>query len=754
MTFTTDTFARAAFKIGQGLAHTSSTRDPANEAESSSFTLALSEIFGDTISSDPDTAVSSGIAAYMSLRLEQDVGNTLAYLAYIDGAVAGTELENKINPRTGSNYDNNDRVGYLIPPKFGTGYRAILRDGATEIPPLSSEDWFFDYRAGIVNSETALSLADGYIDGYVYIGTLGAGSSSPWTTSGNGIDYTTTLNSATGDETAVNIDYTVNKATSGADYGLLINKTDASSPGTSSLLDMQVGGSSVYQFTDDGTINITDTDFRFIASGVMRIVAGSSIVLDPNITFNPSTEQIVYTNGRTTSTNGMHYFKSGTSGYLNASSGNQGFMRVVAAINQSGTAGYTALRVEANETGVGTGESYLLDLQLDGTSQFSVGNGGRVNASVTDLDGSFANESAVFINPTITQSGTAGYTALEINVDEGTTGSGDGYLLHGIVDGYSVFSVESSGYTTIYGGITSSDNFRSEVFGDGAFTQEARSVALGYAAGARPGHAVAIGDTARVESGGLDSVAIGYSANVSGANSVGIGSGAGSGGGESVAIGKQALAYNGAIAIGSGSQALSAGRFVAGSSTVAMTDIYFGDGVTNASPSGYVIHGTGGSGTNVAGGNLTIAGGAGTGTGVGGDILFQTAPAGASGSTANALSTVMTITDDGYVEADQVCVAWAELAVAAGAVTITDNVNVAGVSVSGTDMRVSFETARPDSNYCILVSQDNSTVGSVYGNSIQTTGFFELIYYNTSFVATSWSSFSGDVWVAVFDRRT
>lgn len=51
--------------------------------------------------------------------------------------------------------------------------------------------------------------------------------------------------------------------------------------------------------------------------------------------------------------------------------------------------------------------------------------------------------------------------------------------------------------------------------------------------------------------------------------------------------------------------------------------------------------------TNTAGAAFTIAGSKGTGTGVGGSILFQTAPAGSTGSSQNALATVLTLASTG-----------------------------------------------------------------------------------------------------------
>lgn len=47
-------------------------------------------------------------------------------------------------------------------------------------------------------------------------------------------------------------------------------------------------------------------------------------------------------------------------------------------VNQSGTAGYTALYVDATQTATGSGTKRLLDLAADGTSMFSVSNAGAV----------------------------------------------------------------------------------------------------------------------------------------------------------------------------------------------------------------------------------------------------------------------------------------------------------------------------------------------------------------------------------------
>ena len=106
-------------------------------------------------------------------------------------------------------------------------------------------------------------------------------------------------------------------------------------------------------------------------------------------------------------------------------------------------------------------------------------------------------------------------------------------------------------------------------------------------------------------------------------------------------------------ALNSGSISSGFGSINVGSSTIETTgnisgaditvsggDLAFGNG-QNATVAVSAV-----SGTNTAGKSLTIKGGQGTGSGAGGDIIFQTANAGGSGSSANSLATALTISDD------------------------------------------------------------------------------------------------------------
>jgi len=66
-----------------------------------------------------------------------------------------------------------------------------------------------------------------------------------------------TLNAASGDEVSLDIQYTVNKASSGDDYGIRVRQTDTASPGTSYLLDLGVGAGSKFTVTNAGTVSVT-----------------------------------------------------------------------------------------------------------------------------------------------------------------------------------------------------------------------------------------------------------------------------------------------------------------------------------------------------------------------------------------------------------------------------------------------------------------------------------------------------------------
>lgn len=137
-------------------------------------------------------------------------------------------------------------------------------------------------------------------------------------------------------------------------------------------------------------------------------------------------------------------------------------------------------------------------------------------------------------------------------------------------------------------------------------------------------------------------VVIGYNASGASSGSIVIGASAGSianTGANNILLGANA----GVNGFGSGFTS----TFAVGSGSNPITDMYVGTDVTGSAPGSFTLHASGGAGTDIAGGSLTLAGGISTGAGAGGALVFKTAKAAASSSTANALVTRLTVSSDG-----------------------------------------------------------------------------------------------------------
>lgn len=196
-----------------------------------------------------------------------------------------------------------------------------------------------------------------------------------------------------------------------------------------------------------------------------------------------------------------------------------------------------------------------------------------------------------------------------------------------------------------------------ELFGAGATSAASNSLntVIGSGASANNTYQVVIGRSATCASSNYGGIAIGGAALASGSDyAIAIGNAADTQlNGHSICIGRLATgAYNvggKSIAIGSEAAFTASNQFVSGSGPHPINNVYFGKGVAHATPTGYTINGTSGSGTNIAGAALCLAGGAGTGSGIGGPVKFQTSSAGASGTTLRSLVDRIIIDNTGVV---------------------------------------------------------------------------------------------------------
>lgn len=119
------------------------------------------------------------------------------------------------------------------------------------------------------------------------------------------------------------------------------------------------------------------------SAGALTLTAGQSIGSSSakNI-FNASTATTVIDfdiNASSTANN--TFFRLGNGTMSSASSGVSKILSVNPTVNQSGTAGYTALAVNVIETGTGSGAKNLTTMSIGGVEKFSIDNGGIVKAS-------------------------------------------------------------------------------------------------------------------------------------------------------------------------------------------------------------------------------------------------------------------------------------------------------------------------------------------------------------------------------------
>jgi len=201
---------------------------------------------------------------------------------------------------------------------------------------------------------------------------LGIGTTTP----NSGLSVVDTLNNATGDETAFAFNYTTNKATSGNDYGLVINFTDTASPGDSRPFRLIVNGTEKFAIKETGDLtfqsggklvdNVNENKYFQMSDG-----GGYSILRQYNGYKFQGYDGGAYSNQLV------------TKALLNQSSGSYDFFAFTPTVRQSGTASYTAISLDVTEASIGSGISYLMDLGVGGTSKFNVTNIGNVGISTT-----------------------------------------------------------------------------------------------------------------------------------------------------------------------------------------------------------------------------------------------------------------------------------------------------------------------------------------------------------------------------------
>lgn len=249
----------------------------------------------------------------------------------------------------------------------GTSANTDLLINRTETAVGSGAQYLIDAQVGGVSKFSVSNTGVGY-----FAGNVGIGTTSP-TSKIHGV---ATLSAATGDEVAYTLDYTTNKATSGNDTGLKINMTDTASPGTSNLIDAQVGGVSKFSVSNLGGVYSASTgSFTYLAA---RTQLQSSYT-------DPGTDGSLKVYGTYTPVRSQVAVNVSPSLVQASGDATNQIVSITPTYNQTagGTQSNTDLFINRTQTAVGSGAQYLIDAQVGGVSKFSVDNAGVALVSST-----------------------------------------------------------------------------------------------------------------------------------------------------------------------------------------------------------------------------------------------------------------------------------------------------------------------------------------------------------------------------------
>ena len=225
-------------------------------------------------------------------------------------------------------------------------------------------------------------------------------------------------------QAGLSITPTINQSATGGYAGILLNVTEtATGSGSKSLIDLQVASTSRYRVDNLGNVIVASAATSGIAlyntadqttnyervrqywnsneyliygstggTGTARPIILSALgsgtqALALNAT---SASGLVESRGTSGAASAIIHRISGT---LSSSSGVQYGLSIAPTINQSATAGYTALLVNTTETALGSGALNLIDLQIGGTSRFKVSSPGIL--TITAAQGSASNRPVV-----------------------------------------------------------------------------------------------------------------------------------------------------------------------------------------------------------------------------------------------------------------------------------------------------------------------------------------------------------------------
>lgn len=185
------------------------------------------------------------------------------------------------------------------------------------------------------------------------------------------------LGAASGEQIGVDLSLEVNQSgTAGYDADFLDVTENSTGSGGKHLIRRSIGGVDKFSVTSTGQTHlISINSFAGDASYRIRVAGTNWLTIQGKggVRFQQNADQ--------TGGNVFEFSRVFSTSEMTASSGEQYFVNFDAAVNQSGTAGYTGIHIDVTEVALGSGENNLLNVKVGGISQAKIDNAGIITAN-------------------------------------------------------------------------------------------------------------------------------------------------------------------------------------------------------------------------------------------------------------------------------------------------------------------------------------------------------------------------------------
>lgn len=355
----------------------------------------------------------------------------------------------------------------------GNSFNISVEKGGTGLPRGLS---ILGSPVAIGTASTTFGIAEGTSSSGYYQFNRSSGTANATISAVTG-----TWSQSSGSCVGLSISPTINQSSTAGYTALKVDATEtATGSGAKTLLDLQIGSSSKFRVDNSGSATMTSTAAyntadqttnyervrQYWDSNILNIVTergGSGTLRPMRIGSGPNVGINMNDSGGGAANTGKIALSVAATGTafpitnsvnVSSSSSQQTIFSISAAINQSSTAGYTALLVNATETTTGSGTKNLIDAQVGGATKFKVDNAG--SATMTGTSKAIATKATSYTATAVdyTILGDAASGSIVITLPAAANNAGRIYNIKKIDASANTVTIDGNGAETIDGAAT------------------------------------------------------------------------------------------------------------------------------------------------------------------------------------------------------------------------------------------------------------------------------------------------------------